>query len=167
MGTRIVGLFLGAILLFVGVLTMTPEFRQIVNEVNVELLEQAEEQGLLETELPMGAKNVVGNGCEVAGVLAGEVRFELRNVDWTYRCAVIDAAEGEIPDISGLEGGFKTLDTQVHDCPAVVAVSDAGAGKIIWYDAAAEKAYSLSMAKEANGDTLQSIANLMYTPLAK
>ena len=163
MGTRIIGLFLGGILLFVGVLMMNPEFRQIVNEVNVELLEQAEEQGLLETEMPMGAKNVVGNGCEVDGVLAGEIRFELRNVEWTYRCALIDAADGAIPDISGLEGDFKTLDTQVQDCPAVVAVSDAGAGKIIWYDADSEKAYSLSMAEEANGDTLQSIANLMYS----
>lgn len=164
MGMRIVGLFLGAILLFVGVLGMSPEFRQIVNEVNVELLEQAEAQGLLEAELPMGAKNIVGNGCEVNGVLAGEIRFELRSVDWTYRCAALTADGEAVPDLSGVEGDFKSLETQVQDCPAIISVSEDGVGKLVWYDAASETAYSLSMAEDANGDTLQSIANLMYTP---
>ena len=167
MGMCIVGLFLGGILLFVGAFGMNPEFRQIVNEVNVELMEQAEEQGLLETKMPMGAKNVVGNGCEVNGVLAGEIRFELRSVDWTYRCAMIEADGDTVPDISGLEGDFKPLETQVQGCSAVVSVNDAGAGKIVWYDEASAVAYSLSMAEDANGDTLQSIANLMYTPLAR
>lgn len=164
---RIIGLFAGAILLFVGVLMLNPEFRMIMNEVNIELMEQAEEQGLLEAELPMGAKNVVGNGCEVDGVLAGEIRFELRSVDWTYRCAVISDAGEAVPDISGVEGEFKTLETQVQHCPAVVSVSDEGVGKIVWYDVTSETAYSLSMAENANGDTLQNIANLMYTSLAE
>lgn len=162
---RIIGLFAGAILLFVGVLMLNPEFRMIMNEVNIELMEQAEEQGLLEAELPMGAKNVVDNGCEVEGVLAGEIRFELRGVDWTYRCAAINTEGETVPDISGVEGDFKTLETQVQQCSAVVSVSDEGVGKIVWYDAALGVAYSLSMAESANGDTLQSIANLMYTSM--
>lgn len=165
MGMRIIGSFAAAILLFVGVLMMHPAFRQSFNEVNVELMQQAEEQGLLETELPMGAKNVVGNGCEINGVLAGEIRFELRGVDWTYRSAVIAADGDTIPDISGVEGDFKTLETQVHHCDAVVSVSEDGVGKILWYDVVPGVAYSLSMAENANGDTLQSIANLMFTPL--
>lgn len=167
MRMRIVGLFLGAILLFVGVLGMTPEFRQIVNEVNVTLLNQAEEQGLLETELPMGATNIVENGCEVDGVLTGEIRFKLRCVKWSYRCASVASMDEALPDLSGMDGAFDTLETQVRECPAAVSVNDEGAGKIIWYDAASGRAYSLSMAEDANGDTLQSIANLIFTPVSK
>lgn len=165
MKLREIGYILGCILLVIVLMMINPSFRQVINEVNVNLLEQAEEQGLLETELPMGAKNVVGNGCEVEGVLAGEIRFELRNVDWTYRCAVISDVGEAVPDISGVEGEFKTLETQVQHCPAVVSVNDEGVGKIVWYDAVPGLAYSLSMASNANGDTLQSIANLMYTPV--
>lgn len=165
MKLRQIGYILGCILLVIGLMMINPNFRQVINEVNVNLLEQAEEQGLLETELPMGAKNVVGNGCEVEGVLAGEIRFDLRSVDWTYRCAVISDAGEAVPDISGVEGEFKTLETQIQHCPAVVSVSDEGVGKIVWYDPAPGVAYSLSMASNANGDTLQSIANLMYTPM--
>jgi len=165
MRLRIIGVFLGAILLFVGVISMHPEFRRSLNGVNPELLAQVEEQGLLEADMPMGAKNVVGNGCEIDGVLAGEIRFELRGVDWTYRCAAISAEDEAVPDISGVEGSFKSLETQVQHCPAVVSVSDDGVGKILWYDPVPGVAYSLSMASDADGDTLQSIANYMYTPL--
>lgn len=167
MKLREIGYILGCMLLVAGLIMINPSYRQVLTEVNVNLLEQAEEQDLLETEMPLGATSVVENGCEVNGVVAGEITFKLKGVKWTYHCAVISAEGDTVPDISGVEGDFKTLETQVQHCAAVVSVSDEGIGKIVWYDAAPGVAYSLSMAEEANGDTLQSIANLMYTPLAE
>lgn len=165
MKLREIGYALGCMLLVGGLMMFSPSMHQSSVEVNETLLAQAEEQGLLEAELPVGAKNAVGNGCEVDGVLAGEITFELREVEWTYRCAAI-AADGEaVPDISDVEGDFTSLETQVQHCPAIVYVSEDGVGKIVWYDVVPGVAYSLSMAENADGDTLQSIANLMFTPL--
>jgi len=165
MKLRDIGYILGCIFMVIGLIMINPSFRQVIHEVNVELLAQAEEQGLLTVEMPLGATKVVENGCEVNGVVAGEITFSLNGVNWTYRCAPVNAADEEVPDISELNGNFKTLETQVQHCPAMVSVEDGGAGKIVWYDSVPGVAYSLSMAKNASGDTLQSIANLMYTPL--
>lgn len=165
MKLREIGYILGCILLVVALIMINPNYHQVINEVNVNLLEQAEEQGLLETEMPLGATSVVENGCEVNGVVAGEITFKLKGVSWTYRCAPVTAAEETVPDISGVEGDFNTLETQIQHCPATVSVNDEGVGKIVWYDPVPGLAYSLSMASNANGDTLQSIANLMYTPV--
>ena len=165
MKLRDIGYILGCILLVVALLTINPNYRKELNVVNDELLEQAQEQGLLNAQLPLGATSVVENGCEVNGVVAGEITFELNDVNWTYHCAPVAADGDAVPDISGVEGVFKTLEAQVQGCPALVSVNDDGVGKIVWYDAAPGVAYSLSMASNANGDTMQSIANFMYTPL--
>lgn len=163
---RDIGYALGCMLVVFGLLFINPNFRaQQTAHVNTELLEQAEEQGLLNAKMPAGAKSVVENGCEVYGIVTGEITFELNDVSWTYHCAPAEVDADEVPDISDVEGSFKALDTKVQHCPAVVSVSDDGVGKIVWYDPVAGVAYSLSMAENANGDTLQSIANFMYNPM--
>lgn len=135
-------------------------------DVNEDLLAQAEAAGLLSVELPAGAESVIYNGCEVDGALTGEVYFTLNNVIWTYRCAAVDAAGEEIPDLSGMSGSFaNVIETELQGRPAVISCTGGETGKIIWLDEATSLVYSLTMDSNAYGDVMQSIANLMFTPM--
>lgn len=160
---RQLGYIAGCMLLVALLVMINPTYRQVLNEVNVVLVEQAQEKGLLQVEMPVGATNVVENACEVQGVVAGDVTFKLKGVAWEYRCAV-DCEP--MTDISGVDESFAVQsETEVMGCPAVVSVNEGEMGKIIWTDPNTGAVYSLVMADKATADTLQSIANLMHTPL--
>lgn len=160
---RQLGYFAGCMLLVALLVMVNPTYHQGFTKVDEVLLEQAEEKGLLNVEMPVGATNVVENACEVQGVVASDVTFKLKDIVWEYRCAV-DCEP--MTDISGVEEAFAVqTETEVMGCPAVVSVNEGGLGKIIWSDPDTGAVYSLAMAENASADTLQSIANLMHTPL--
>ena len=142
---------------------LTPDVRVNVNE---ELLEQAETNGLLNVQMPAGAQSAVSNGVEVDGVLAGEITFQLNDVIWVYRCAAVGADAASLPDISGADGEYaQQTETEVSYCSAMVFCNEGETGKIIWADAVPGVAYSLTMDSNASADTLRSIAAYMFTPL--
>ena len=154
---KVLLLALVLLLVLVVLIVINPESRMVLQEVNLTLLTEAEAQGLMDAELPMGASSIVRDGREINGAVTGEMRFKLRGVKWVYHCAAADA----LTDVSGVEGDFDALDTEVMGCPAQVFHSADGVGKIIWFDEAAGKAHSLVMETKADGDALQSIANMM------
>lgn len=163
---RQLGYFAGCMLLVALLIMVNPSYNVSFTEVNDELLAQAEEQGLLNVEMPAGAEQVVENGCEVRGVVAGEITFTLKDVAWVYRCAPLGAVTDPLADISATEGDFAVqTEAEVMGCPAVVSVTEGEGGKIIWADPDTGAAYSLVMGDNASAGTLQSIANLMHTPL--
>lgn len=163
---RQLGYFAGCMLLVALLIMVNPSYNVSLTAVNDELLAQAEEQGLLVVEMPVGASAVTENGCEVRGVVAGEIVFKLKNVYWTYRCAPMGGITDPLADISEIDADFALqTEAEVMGCPAVVSVNEGDMGKIVWMDPDTGAAYSLVMADNASADTLQSIANLMFTPL--
>ena len=160
------GYFLGCMAL-VGLLVMVnPAYNVSFTQVNEELLAQAEEQGLLVVEMPAGASGVTENGCEVQGTLTGEITFKLKDAAWTYRCAAVGGITDPLTDISEITlDNPRTTQTEVMGCPALATVNEGEMGKIVWMDPDTGAAYSLVMTKGASADTLQSVANLMHTPL--
>lgn len=153
-------------MLVLALLSFQPGDTTTLTKVDDELLQQAEDMGLLTVELPAGAENTTFNGCEVDGTLTGEVYFELNGVVWCYRCAEVPFGGTELPDLSELDGDFANVqDTQVLGCQGKISVTGGETGKIVWYDGMSGLAYSLTMASDADGDKLQSIANYMFEPV--
>ena len=154
------------VLVLLAMIFMNPTYRQVLQEVNVEQLAAAEEQGLLETKMPLGASAVVRNGCEVNGMTVGEIRFKIDGVRWVYRCAAVGEVTEPLTDISETGDGFAQMHTtQVMGCPAEIWVNGGENGKIIWMDPVGGGAYSLTVADDADGDALQGVAAFMHTPL--
>lgn len=154
------------LLLLLALIMFNPSYRQVLQEVKVELLAAAEEQGLLETKMPLGASAVVENGCEVNGMTVGEIRFKIDGVRWVYRCAKVGALTEPLTDISEAGNDFTHIQkTEVMGCPAEIAVNDGDNGRIIWMDPDSGAAYSLTVEDRGDGDALQGIANFMHTPL--
>lgn len=163
---RQLGYFAGCMLLVALLIMVNPGYNVSFTNVNEELLAQAREQGLLHVEMPAGASAVTENGCEVSGTVAGEITFKLKEVVWTYRCADVGGITDPLTDISATDTEFAVqTETEVMGCPAVASVNEGDMGKIVWMDPDTGAAYCLIMADNASADTLQSIANLMHTPL--
>ena len=151
------------IVLVVALLSFQPGGSNVMIDVDEELLQQAEDAGLLNAEIPVGADSKVFNGVMVDGTLVGEVYFSLNGVNWVYRCG-IPGTDG-ITDLSGLDSVGIEQETDLQGCPATICCNDDGTGKIFWEDPDTGAAYSLTMSTQADADVLYSIANLMYAPI--
>ncbi len=95
----------------------------------------------------------------------GETTFTLDGVSCAYRIAPTYDTSADFADISGVEENFAHhAETEVGWCPARLDWSEAGAGKIVWFDVVPGQLYSLSVDAGASQESLVDLASRLFTP---
>lgn len=89
-----------------------------------------------------------------------QVAFLIDGVKYQHRMM----AAAELSDISGVYLNVEDRDAEVEYCPAKIAVSADGLGKVYWYDMAPGLLYSLSIDSDATEEMLLTMAEEMFVP---
>lgn len=114
---------------------------------------------------PVGATDVVYHALGLDGHTVGEVTFTLNGVRWAYRMAATPELETDFRDISGCSGPYTiNRDTEVGWCPARIAYTEGGAGKLVWFDVVPGLLYSLTVDSGTDEQILFEMARQLYTP---